>query len=169
MDDNLWVFHYSSNAAFADNPDRKSTYGYLFKLYGSPIAWKVTKQPTVTTSSTEAELLALTAAAKEALWWQWLFKALDFYLGHQLQIDCDNLQMIRLLANDHLLLSTKLWYVDIHQHWLRQEVQANRISIQWISTSNMPADGLTKPLTWQKQENFIRLLGLVDIQDKLPK
>jgi hypothetical protein len=33
----------------------------------------------------------------------------------------------------------------------------------------MPADGLTKPLTRQKQENFVRLLGLIDIQDKLPK
>src|SRR5436309_10024052 len=88
--------------------DTVSSYGYLFKLYGGPIAWKATKQPTVTTSSTEAELLALTAAAKETLWWQRLFKALDFHPGHRLQIDCDNLQTIRLLADDHPLLSTKL-------------------------------------------------------------
>ena len=32
----------------------------------------------------------------------------------------------------------------------------------------MSADGLTKPLTRQKQERFVQLLGLVDIKDKLP-
>jgi len=98
-----------------------------------------------------------------------LFKSLDFNPGEKLQINCDNLQTIRVLADDHPLLSTKLRHVDIHQHWLRQEVQEDRISVQWISTNNMPADGLTKPLTRQKQERFIQLLGLVEIKDKLLK
>jgi hypothetical protein len=162
------VFHCSSDAAFADNPDRKSSQGYLFKLYGGAIAWKATKQQTVTTSSTEAELLALTVTAKEALWWQRFFKVLDFETGENLQIQCDNLQTIRLLADDHPLLTTKLRHVDIHQHWLRQEVQSNRITVQWVSTNTMPADGLTKPLPRQKHKKFIQLLGLVDIRDKLP-
>ena len=65
--DDFRVFHCSSDAAFADLPDRKSSYGYVFKLYGGAITWKATKQPTVTTSSTEAELLAISAATKEAL------------------------------------------------------------------------------------------------------
>ena len=63
----LKVFECSSDAAFADNPDRKSSFGYLFKLFGGPIAWKATKQATVTTSSTEAELLAISTASKEVL------------------------------------------------------------------------------------------------------
>ena len=62
------TFSCYSNTAFADNTDCKSSYGYLFKLYGGPIAWKATKQQTVTTSSTEAELLALSTIAKEAIW-----------------------------------------------------------------------------------------------------
>jgi hypothetical protein len=161
------VFHCSSDTAFADNSDRKSSYRYVFKLYGGPIAWKATKQQTVTTSSTEAELLALSTTTKEAIWWQRFFKSLDFDTKESLQIDCDNLQTIRLLVENSLLLPTKLRHVDIHQHWLRQEVQAKRIAIQWISTNEMPADGLTKPLTRQKHERFVRLLGLVDIKDKL--
>jgi len=92
---------------------------------------------------------------------------LDFDTGEKLQVNCDNIQTIRLLADNHPLLSTKLRHVDIHQHWLRQEVQANRISIQWVSTNEMPADGLTKPLTKQKQQHFINLLGLVDIRSKI--
>src|SRR5579871_4566938 len=107
------IFHCSSDAAFADNPDRKSSQGYLFKLYGGAFAWKATIQSTVTTSSTEAELLALTAATKEVIWWQRLFKLLDFELNEDLQIHCDNLQTIRLLVDDHPLLSTKLRHVDV--------------------------------------------------------
>lgn len=48
-----------SDAAFADNLDRKSSDGYLFMLYNGAIDWRASKQVTVTTSSTEAELLAL--------------------------------------------------------------------------------------------------------------
>jgi len=60
-------------------------------------------------------------------------------------------------------LVTKLKHVDIHNHWLRQEVSHENIQIQWISTTEMPADGLTKALTRQKHETFIRQLNMVDI------
>jgi hypothetical protein len=39
---------------------RKSTEGYLIQLFGGAIDWHSAKQKTVTTSGTEAELLALT-------------------------------------------------------------------------------------------------------------
>jgi hypothetical protein len=63
------IFLCASDAAFADDElTRKSSDGYLFKLYGGPIDWRAAKQATVTTSSTEAELLALSRTAKEAIW-----------------------------------------------------------------------------------------------------
>jgi len=37
-------------------------------LYGGAISWKSTKQSVVATSSTEAEYIACSEAAKEALW-----------------------------------------------------------------------------------------------------
>jgi len=40
-----------------------------------PIAWRANKQDTVTTSSTEAELLALSQTAKEAIFTSRMFKA----------------------------------------------------------------------------------------------
>src|SRR6266699_5447772 len=46
-----------TDASFADDStDRKSSQGYMITLYGTPIAWKASKQLTVTTSSIEAEL-----------------------------------------------------------------------------------------------------------------
>jgi len=63
------VFVCASDAALADDTvTRRSTEGYLFKLFGGAIDWHSTKQKTVTTSSTEAELRALEHAAKETFW-----------------------------------------------------------------------------------------------------
>jgi hypothetical protein len=72
--DNPGHFRASSDAAFADDTKtRRSSEGYLFKLFGGPIDWRANKQRTVTTSTTEAELLALSSAAKEAIWWKRFF------------------------------------------------------------------------------------------------
>jgi deoxyinosine 3'endonuclease (endonuclease V) len=57
-----------SDASFADAEDRKSTLGYLFKFASGIICYKSCKQKLVTTSTTEAEYVALTYAAKEATW-----------------------------------------------------------------------------------------------------
>jgi hypothetical protein len=59
------IFECSSDAAFADDTEtRRSSDGLLFLLYGGPIDWRASKQKTVTTSSTEAEFLSLSAAAR---------------------------------------------------------------------------------------------------------
>ena len=71
--------------------------------------------------------------------------------------------MIHLLMKDAPNLTMKLKHVDIHNHWLRQEVRTGKIGIFWVPTTEMPVDGLTKPLSHQKHEAFIRLLGLVEI------
>ena len=47
---------------------RKSTSGHVFLLYRGAISWKSTKQNVVATSSTKAEYIACSEAAKEALW-----------------------------------------------------------------------------------------------------
>jgi hypothetical protein len=161
-------FQASSDAAFADDiKTRRSSEGYLFKLFGGPIDWRASKQRTVTTSTTEAELLALSSAAKEAIWWKRFFKSIDLELDHDLVLQCDNKQTVGALQKDSNLIRTKLRHIDIHNHWLRQEVRDARISVRWVPTTEMPADGLTKPLPRQRHEAFIRQLGLVDITDKL--
>ena len=158
------LFVASSDAAFADDPTtRKSTEGYLFQLFGGPIDWRCTKQKTVTTSTTEAELLALSHTAKELYWWQRIFTALHLDLDEDYSINCDNLQTVRLMLKETPRLVTKLKHIDIHQHWLRQEIATGGLNIQWISTDSMPADGFTKALPRQKHEAFVRQLGLVDI------
>jgi hypothetical protein len=55
----------ASDASFADDVGPQDVSGYVSKLFGGPIEWKATKQNTVATSTTEAELLALEHTAKE--------------------------------------------------------------------------------------------------------
>jgi hypothetical protein len=157
-----------SDASFANyTRTRRSAQGCLFKLFGGPIDWQSNNQRTVSTSTTEAELLALSNASKEAIWWDRLFKDLDFDPGHELEIKCDNKQTIRLLVKDVPILMTKLKHVDILHHWLREQVQAKKITVSWVPTNQMVADGLTKALPRQKQQNFVNQLGLVDISSLL--
>ena len=81
----------ASDASFADNTlDRKSSQGYTIKLFGGLIAWRASKQDTVTTSTTEAELLALSQVAKEAIFISRLIKELKIELPDQIEIQCDN-------------------------------------------------------------------------------
>jgi hypothetical protein len=57
--------------------------------------------------------------------------------------------------------------VDIHQLWLRQEIQAGRLNVDWKPTAYMPADRLTKVVPRQKHAQFIKQLGLEDVSDRL--
>jgi hypothetical protein len=115
-------------------------------LFGGPINWKATLQRSVTRSTTKAELLSLSTAAIKIIWWQRFFNAIGFNLERDFTVLCDNMQTVRLLRQDTPKLDTKLRHIDVHQHWLRQEVQDKKIDVQWVPTAKMPANGLTKIL-----------------------
>jgi hypothetical protein len=136
-------------------------------MFGGPVDWKASKQRTVTTSTTEAELLAISEAGRTVAMWKRLFNAIRFDPGHPLAINCDNKQTIGILTKETPQLRTKLRHVDIHQHWLRQEVQEQRIHVRWVETKDMVADGLTKLLPRQKHADFVNSLGIEDIQHLL--
>ena len=86
-------------------------------------------------------------------------------LHEPLIIDCDNTQTLRLIKEDSAKLITKLRHVDIHQ--LRHEYAMNRVLFQWKTTKEMIADGLTKALPRQRFEDFVRIIGMVDIRERL--
>jgi hypothetical protein len=153
-----------TDASFADDlTDRKSSQGHLITLFGGPIAWKSGKQDTVTTSSTEAELLALTAVAKEAIATLRLFAGMRFELADKLTIWCDNQQTIRLVNSELPRLRTALRHIDIHNNWVRQEVQKRTFTVDYLETGKMPADGLTKALPKTKFRLFVEQLGLIQV------
>ena len=52
----------------SDKDDCKSQSGYIFTLNGGAVSWKSSKQVTTVDSTTEAEYIAASEAAKEAVW-----------------------------------------------------------------------------------------------------
>lgn len=153
----------SADAAFANTDERRSVQGFVFKLCNGPIHWNSSKQATVATSSTEAELLSLSNATKELIWMNRLFIGIKFDLDRDVEIFNDNMQTIRLLTKEDPIIKTRLKHVDIYQHWLRERVQAKEVKVSWISTNEMTADGMTKSLSRQRHVRFISLLNLVPV------
>ena len=115
------------------------------RLLGGTIAWRSTKQDTVTTSSTEAELLALASAAKEVMFTERVLNGLGLRFDRLTVMQEDNRQTIRLLCDETLKVGTRLRHVDINHHWLRDEVQKERLLIERrghrILLRRSPGDG----------------------------
>ena len=61
-----------------DLDTRRSTSGYLFMIGGATVSWSSKKQATVAKSTTEAEYVALSFAAQEAIWLRRLLADIGF-------------------------------------------------------------------------------------------
>ena len=61
----------------ADIDSSHSTLGFLFTFARGEVTWHTKKQATVTLSSTEAEYIVATHAAKEGLWLRSIIQELD--------------------------------------------------------------------------------------------
>jgi uncharacterized protein YacL (UPF0231 family) len=162
-------FLVATDASFADNSlDRKSSQAYVMVLFGGVVGWRANKQTTVTTSTTEAELLSLSQGAKEGQYIKRLLDELSVSLDEQrIRIHCDNRQTIRLVTEEIARLQTKLRHVDIHNHWLRQEIKDGRIAVEHVPTKKMIANGLTKALSGSEYREFLQQVNLVDIANQI--
>ena len=164
VDDDDKVVRISSDASYGDHADRRSSAGYICSIFGGPVDWKAVKQKTVTKSTTDAELLSLSDTGSMVQWWMRLFGRIGFKPPGNLAIQCDNKRTIDLVTSEDTPFDTNLRHVDIHGHWLRQEVQAGRVHVKWVPSSSMMADGLTKLLPRQRHADFVKLLGMEDVK-----
>ncbi|KAL0449557.1 UNVERIFIED_CONTAM: Retrovirus-related Pol polyprotein from transposon TNT 1-94 [Sesamum latifolium] len=82
-----------SDASFqSDDDDAKSQSDFVFKLNGGVVAWKSFKQDTTADSTTEAEYIAASEAAKEAVWMKNYIQELGVVpsIAEPIVIFCDN-------------------------------------------------------------------------------
>lgn len=70
----------------------------------------------------------------------------------------DNQGSIALAHNPVYHARTK--HIDIQHHCIRDELTAGRINLQYIPTSEMVADGLTKALTHAKFHTFVKQMNM---------
>ena len=164
------VFYGASDASFADEPDTlRSSEGYVFMLGGMPIDWRATVQRAVTKSTTEAETVSLGHAATELRAWEFFFDGIRFDSGLVPTLYCDNQQTVGAVIKPPDRYQTRMKHVNIQRLWVRQEVEAGRLAVHWVSTNNMPADGFTKILPRQRHFEFVKQLGLKDVTSQLQK
>lgn len=128
-----------------DKTDRKSTSGYVFKVFGNTIAWASRKQSTVSLSSTEAEYIALAEGVCEAKWLRSLLRELGFECEHATIIYEDNQSCIY-IANeprDH----KRLKHVDVKFNFIRDSIAEKEIELRYKQSNEQVADIMTKALT----------------------
>jgi hypothetical protein len=152
-----------TDASWGDDIDsRRSTGGYVYKLCGGPISWKSGRQSIVTLSSTEAEFVSLTVAAKEAAAISRLLKEIMLYQGPAEPVPLleDNQPAIDLTKRP--LSDGRTKHIDIRWCYIQQQVNKGAVKVSWISTNDQAADGLTKALNRVKFARFKELIGVMD-------
>jgi len=135
---------YSDSDWASDINTRRSTTGYLFTLAGGAISWNSRLQKTVALSSTEAEYMALSEAAKEAIALRSLCRDMHMPFKHPVLIYEDNQGAKAMAYNPIHYAKTK--HIHIRHHFIREKVADGDICVEYISTSDMLADALTKAL-----------------------
>jgi hypothetical protein len=149
------IFERTTDAFFANNLDRKSVEEYIFKLFNDMIDWTVKKQLIVSIFIIEAKFLSMLHADKKFIWWIHLFQKLKFDSNQKIMIYNDNLQTICLFISEIFKIETKLRHVDIAQCWLKQSIQSDYFSMNYLFIAKMITNELTKILSSQKHREFI--------------
>ena len=116
-----------TDADWAGSPsDRKSTSGGIFNLGLVVVSWYNRKQRSVALSLVEAEYMAASQAACEAIWmWNILVGLFDQRMDLAV-IYCDNQSFIKLSENP--VFHDRSKHIDIRYHHLRDCV-AKRIML----------------------------------------
>jgi hypothetical protein len=127
-----------------DLDTRRSTTGYVFRVYGGVVAWKSRQQPTVALPTTEAEYMASADAAKQATWFRLLLD--DLQLGptkdSPIPILNDNNGCIAPSRNP--VHQDKSKHIAMRPHFLREKVEDGAIDLSHVSSANNIANLLVR-------------------------
>ena len=136
----------------------KSIYGYLFIVGGGLISWKSKRSSTVTYSTLEAEFTGLIKGNREAIWLRGLFSELKRPIQRPIPLIRNNKGAINTTHNPKHHNRTK--HTLLKYQRVKESVTEGNITVTYIPTGEIPANGLTKALTPAKHKQFLRLLNL---------
>ena len=154
-----------ADASFADHQEnRRSTAGYVVMAGGGPIIWKSALQTYVAGSTLEAEFTNFMPAIKAAIWVHDMLKELGLPQPLPIRIESDSTNAISNANDPHF--SSKIRHMDIKYKWIKEHVAKCTVEPVYVSTKEMVADGLTKPLVLEKHIRFIEQLNLQPFPEK---
>ncbi|CAM9876141.1 unnamed protein product [Heterosigma akashiwo] len=127
-----------------DRIDGKSVTGYVIMLGDSPIVWASKLQTAVTTSTVEAEYLALRSGLKDIMWLRHLLVDLSCPQVEPTPVIEDNSACIE-WARD-MVVSRKTRHFHVSYHLAKEQVELGTIKMHYAKTSDQVADIFTKAL-----------------------
>eukprot|EP00253_Pinus_taeda_P020510 PITA_20510 len=149
-----------TNADWAGSPsNQKSTSGEIFNLGSVVVSWYSKKQRSVALSSAEAEYLAASQVACEAILMRKILVGLFDQRMDPTMIYCDNQSCIKLSENP--VFHDRSKHINIWYHHLRDCVARRIMLLQYIS-EEQDADILTKALSKCKFKFHRDKIGVAD-------
>jgi hypothetical protein len=100
-------------------------------------------QTIVSKSTMAAEYIAISTASDDGMLLLKLFDDLRIAV-RPIPLLCDNVAATKVLPNP--VENTKMKYLDIHYHVVRERIASGHFKVHWLSTNEQLADSLTKPL-----------------------
>jgi hypothetical protein len=135
--------------------DRHSTSGYVFLL---AISWSSCKQKTVAQNTTEAEYMAMTDTANQAVWYHSFLEELQYSVDEPIPLHRDNKGTIDLALNP--VTGRRSKHIEIKHHAIREYVEQSIVTLVHTPTAEMLADGFTKPLACGSLQKYNTQMGL---------
>ena len=144
----------------SDRDDSRSVSGYVFTLNGGAVSWKSSKQQTVADSTTEAEYIAASEAAKEAVWMKKFITELGVVPGivDPIPLLCDNNGAIAQAKEPRSHQKSK--HILRRFHLIREIIERGEITIQKVDTKDNIADPFTKALSQKVFESHFSKMGV---------
>ena len=141
-----------------DNVDRKSTSGYVIRVFENVIDWKSPKQKCVTIASTNAEYVPLSEAVREVKFIKELIHIFDLKLSNPVKIYDDNTGAINIANYGNFTKNSK--HIEIHYHFVHECEKEKEIQIVKVDSNENIADIFTKALCKEKLTKFREMLNV---------
>ena len=132
----------------------------MFCLNGGAVSWKSSKQSTVADSTTEAEYIAASDAAKEAVWIKKFITDLEVVpsITNPVDVYCDNNGAIAQAKEPISHQRSK--HILRRYHLIREIIERGDVKICRVPTDDTVVDPLTKPLPQAKHDRYARFIGI---------
>lgn len=142
--------------------DRRSLTGFVFRVHGCTVSWLTRKQPTVSLSSTEAELIALCVTVCHGIWMTRLLRELGLQLNDPIVYFEDNQSTIRIVEDERDI--GRLKHIDVKYRFVRDLIQRGQVEVQYVPSANQLADVMTKGLPAKTFLLHRTNLGMTEIE-----
>jgi hypothetical protein len=134
----------------------KSTSGYVFFLCQAAIAFIAKKQVAIAMSSTEAEIMAASLAALEAVFLRGILSEMQCVQKQPTVIGVDNQGAVALAKN--YISNSRTKHIERRHLKIRELVEEMMVLPEFVPTDENVADIMTKPLGRAKFEKFRKIL-----------